>query len=404
MALHLACIFRVKTLVIVHKSFLMNQWKERIESFVPHAKIGKIQGQIIDTADKDIVLAMLQSVSTKDYPEDTFADIGLVIADEAHHLSAEVFCRALPKVAAKYMMGLSATPKRKDGLTKVFKWYLGEIAYTLDRTETQPVLAKMITFKCGDPEYGLEKTNFRGAPLIPVLVSDLCRIQSRNDLIQDQIRFYIREDRQIMVISDRLAHLEELKNQFDSDVEKMFSESDRPSSGFYTGKQKQKELNVNEHKRVIFATYGLVREGLDILTLNTIIFATPVADVVQAAGRIFRRIHVMPPLIIDIADTFSIFFKWNKTRRSFYSKKDFIICEYIHHDYDDFSEIDESSETMIASRDDNSVFLDDLDGVENIQENDIFMSSFPPNKRNRSNSSHRQSDSTVDFCCSDDEG
>ena len=116
-----------KTLVVVHKTFLLNQWKNRIEQFLPKARVGIVQGTTMDVEDKDIVIGMLQSLSMKDYDNSIFDNFGLVIYDEVHHLSAETFSKALPKVATKYLLGLSATPNRKDGLSKVFKYYIGNI-------------------------------------------------------------------------------------------------------------------------------------------------------------------------------------------------------------------------------------------------------------------------------------
>jgi superfamily II DNA or RNA helicase len=84
-----------KTLVIVHKEFLMNQWIERIEQFLPGARVGKIQGPIIDIDDKDIVIGMLQSLSMKEYPASIFESFGFTIIDEVHHISSEVFSNAL---------------------------------------------------------------------------------------------------------------------------------------------------------------------------------------------------------------------------------------------------------------------------------------------------------------------
>jgi superfamily II DNA or RNA helicase len=119
----------VKTLVIVHKEFLLNQWIERIHQFLPTARVGKIQGSTVDVDNKDIVIGMLQSLSMKDYPADTFTSFGLMVIDEVHHISSEVFSCALFKVVTKYTMGLSATMNRKDGTTKVFKMFLGDVVY-----------------------------------------------------------------------------------------------------------------------------------------------------------------------------------------------------------------------------------------------------------------------------------
>ena len=90
---------KVKTLVVVHKEFLVNQWKERIAQFLPNAKVGKIQSNVINTKDKDIVIGMLQSISMKEYDESVFSDFGFVIYDECHHLGAEVFSKALLKTS-----------------------------------------------------------------------------------------------------------------------------------------------------------------------------------------------------------------------------------------------------------------------------------------------------------------
>ena len=111
----------------------MDQWQERIKQFLPSSRVGIIQGEIIDIEDKDIVLGMLQSISMKEYPHSLFQEFGLTILDEVHHLSAEVFSRALFKIVTQYMLGLSATMKRKDGLTHVFKMFLGDVIYSKKR-------------------------------------------------------------------------------------------------------------------------------------------------------------------------------------------------------------------------------------------------------------------------------
>ena len=151
-ALKIIAELRKKTLVIVHKGFLLNQWIERIAEFLPGAKVGRIQGQIIDLDGKDIVIGMLQSLSMKEYPAELFASFGLTIVDECHHISSEVFCRSLQKIMTRYTLGLSATMQRKDGLTKVFKMFLGEIVYSEEREATDTVLVKAIQYVSPDKD------------------------------------------------------------------------------------------------------------------------------------------------------------------------------------------------------------------------------------------------------------
>ena len=135
-----------KTFIIVHKEFLMNQWIERIQQFLPKARVGKIQGPIIDIDDKDIVIGMLQSLSMKEYPASTFESFGLTIIDEVHHISSEVFSNSLFKLVTKYMLGLSATMNRKDGTTKVFKMFLGDVIFKGKRDEEREVVVNAIKY------------------------------------------------------------------------------------------------------------------------------------------------------------------------------------------------------------------------------------------------------------------
>ena len=129
MALNILTIIKKKTIIIVHKSFLLNQWIERIQQYLPSARIGIIQQNKVDIDDKEIVIGMLQSISMKNYDLSIFEDFGLTIIDEVHHLGAQVFSKLFKKVNTFYMLGLSATPYREDKLEKVINWHIGDILY-----------------------------------------------------------------------------------------------------------------------------------------------------------------------------------------------------------------------------------------------------------------------------------
>ena len=140
LAIYLATLLKQKTLIIVHTSVLLDQWIDRINYFVPEAKIGKVKGKVFDVEGKDFVIAMLQTIGSESrgYNSKTFADFGVTIYDEAHHMGAPSFSRTLPITTTKYTIGLSATPERNDKLEKVFYWYI----YTCCRNH--------IHFKTGD--------------------------------------------------------------------------------------------------------------------------------------------------------------------------------------------------------------------------------------------------------------
>ena len=173
-----------KTLVIVHKEFLMNQWIERIQQFLPTAKIGKIQGQIIDIDNKDIVLCMLQSISMKEYPSSMFSSFGLTIIDEVHHISSEVFSNALFKLVTKYMLGLSATMNRKDGTSKVFKMFLGEIIEKATRKkDDNSLVVRAVEYKTNDEDFNETVYDFRGSPQYSTMIGKLCNYSHRTEFI-----------------------------------------------------------------------------------------------------------------------------------------------------------------------------------------------------------------------------
>ena len=315
-ALNIISKIKKKTLVIVHKGFLLNQWVERIEQFLPNARIGKIQGQIIDIEDKDIVIGMLQSLSMKDYPCEIFSSFGLTVVDEVHHIAAEVFVRSLFKIVTPYVLGLSATMQRKDGLTKVFKMFLGDIIYKEKRDGNDKVIVKAHTFLTNDEDFNEVKYDYRGNPAYSTMISKLCTFNPRNEYI---IKIIIdtlsqNENQQLMI----LAHNKNLLTYFYKGLEHRGFDS----IGYYVGGMKEKDLKISETKKIIIATYAMASEALDIKTLTTLVMATPKTDVTQSVGRILRTKHIQP-LVIDIVDNHDLFQnQWNK-RLTYYMKENY---------------------------------------------------------------------------------
>jgi len=182
-SLYITSQLKKKTIVIVHKEFLMNQWIERIQQFLPDARIGKIQGQIIDVENKDIVLCMLQSLVLKDYPSSIFDSFGFTIIDEVHHISSETFSNALFKIVTKYMLGLSATMNRKDGTTKVFKMFLGDVVHKVEKANDHEVEVRSIHYRVDDDEFNSDILDYKGQPQISSMISKLCTYNRRTEFI-----------------------------------------------------------------------------------------------------------------------------------------------------------------------------------------------------------------------------
>jgi superfamily II DNA or RNA helicase len=317
-----------KTLIIVHKEFLMNQWIERINTYYPTARIGKIQGQVIDIDNKDIVLCMLQSLSMKDYPSTMFDSFGFTIIDEVHHISSEVFSCALFKLVTKYMLGLSATMNRKDGTTKVFKMFLGQVVYKQERSKDEVVIVRGITYQINDEEYNELELDFRGQTASSKMLSKICNYNRRSEFIIKVLKDMIQENpkQQIMVIA---SYKNILKYMYDAIIHHNIT-----TVGYYVGGMKETALKNSESKQVVLATYSMAAEGLDIKSLTTLFMITPMTNIEQSVGRILRQKHEFAPIVVDIIDTHDNFQRqWTK-RKKFYKNQNYKIIQANSTSYD----------------------------------------------------------------------
>ncbi len=306
LALYIACCLKIKTLVVVHKSFLLDQWEERIKTFVPLARIGRVQQNVEDVDGCDIVVGMLQSIAMREYDDETFRDFGLVIFDEVHVVPAPVLSRALLRLSAPYMLGLSATPVRRDGLSYVIHWFIGPLFYEHLLTGKDDVTVKVCSFQLG-----------RTLPMNMVAAATiLCAMEPRNTLIVKMICELTSIGHKVLLLSDRRAHCTTLKTMLNhADVE----------GALYLGGMKGFELKESEKRAVLLGTYSLAKEGLDIPSLDAIVLATPRSDVVQACGRILHGKTANSPVIIDIVDQWIIGRAQFNKRKVYYDKAGFTL-------------------------------------------------------------------------------
>lgn len=330
-ALHIASKLGKKTLVVVHKEFLLEQWKERIAEFLPSAKVGRIQGNVIDTADKDIVIGMLQSLSMKDYHKDVFDDFGFTIIDETHHIAAEAFSNSLFKIVTPYMLGLSATMTRKDGMTKVFKLFLGEVEFKAHREKTN-VTVHAIQFNSVDAKYNEPIVNFKGQTHYTLMINKIAEYAPRVDFIARVLTDLLLDARnqQIMILS----HTKQLLHALHA----MVVHLELATVGYYVGGMKAADLKDTENKRIVLATYAMAEEALDIKTLTTLIMATPKTNVTQSIGRILREAHERP-LVVDIVDTHDMFTSQWKKRKTYYNQQQYRVQFCNSTTYPEFREI-----------------------------------------------------------------
>lgn len=332
---------KTKTIIVVNKIPLMKQWEREIKQFLPNARIGFIQGQKnIKIENTDIIIAMLQSLARIDYPDDFFEDIGGVVVDECHNTSSKVFSNVLKKLCCKYTIGLSATPKRSDGCEYVFKWHLGDIVYSSNTLrEGLPPIIKLIKLKSDDYKEITVTNTITGQNQIQFtsMLSDLIQMPKRNELILKTIMNCVKENRTILVMSDRRSHLQLIYNNLQA-------QSVSFTYGLFLGQMKSKDLDKSMSCQVILATYSAFSEGVSKKDLDTLILITPKkyighlknasknesGKMEQIVGRIFRKEHTeIHPMIIDLCDDFSVYKNQSFQRMTFYKShfKNYQLCK-----------------------------------------------------------------------------
>lgn len=322
-ALYIASQLRVPTLVIVHNSFLRDQWEERVKMFLPNARIGRIQGDKCEVEGRDVIIAMLQTLSMKEIPIATFKPIGLVIVDECHHIASEVFVQALPKVTSKFMLGLSATPVRKDGLMYVAHWFLGPLLYnsnTGDTTDTA-VQVEVYQYDNKDPVFNEIIYNRQGVMFTSLMINKLTECEHRTKWLAEILEDVLEESphRQVLVLTDRVQHTKDLLAALPPALQASSAilSQDVPAA---------KRTEFCSSCSVLIATYAMCKEGFDVPTLNTLLMATPRPDVDQIVGRILRvekSARTTNPLILDVVDP--QFRRQFQERNALYKKRSYSV-------------------------------------------------------------------------------
>jgi superfamily II DNA or RNA helicase len=345
-AIKIWSIMKVKCLVLVHKDFLAEQWKEEIQKLT-NAKIGIIKGKKVLTENCDIVIAMIPSLMVNDYDLKGFQ---MIIADECHHLAAPSFSKVLNKIACKYMLGLSATPERDDKLETVFKYYLGDTAFEYVEPPNPDVDIEFYHFAdTGQKEY-TEIFTPAGKRSKSRMITNLSGYDARNDFIVDKIAELVKLGRDVIVTSGRRGKENKGDSDSDSDDDTEKNNSkDTVGNSFqqlkiladklltkyniesvtYVGGDKVSKLKEMDTKKVLFSIYQMVEEGFNCPKLNTMIYATPITKTKQIRGRIMRQKHEkFRPLIIDIIDCFSNFKNQANQRKNQYVKAGYNIKNF----------------------------------------------------------------------------
>lgn len=244
-----------------------------------------------------------------------------IVVSNCHHIGAEVFSRALFNMVTPYMLGLSATLQRKDGLSKVFKYFIGDVVYEQKaKQDEHNVLVRAMQFQTNNDVFNRVEYNFKGQMNYAIMIRKLCESTRRSEFILNVVYDLLQENahHQIMV----LAHNKSVLKYFHDAIQ----HRQWATVGYYVGGMKEKDLKSTEQCRVVIATYAMAEEALDIKTLTTLVMATPKTDVQQAVGRILRSKHSSArPIVVDITDTHDVFKRQWKKREKYYRKRGYSI-------------------------------------------------------------------------------
>ena len=311
----ISCELKLKTLILVNTSVLLDQWIDRISEFIDGAKIGIIKQNKFDIEGKTHVVASAQTIVSRveTFDKNAFDSFGLLIVDECHNFSAQILSKVIGISGCKYRLGLSATPFRKDKFDKVGFHSIGEIGASIQRTtESQELNIECIQLDFNVEHHDIYRAGGKKLPNLAKMVNELCENDERNNFIIKAILQKVSEKRHIIVTSSRRNHLKVLADKLEENGFNDF--------GFLIGGIK-KNPDI-EKKQVLLCTFQFVAEGLDIPSLCTLIMISPKVDITQACGRILRtNPNKKTPVILDLVDCEShVFINQGMKRKAYYKK------------------------------------------------------------------------------------
>lgn len=319
------------TLILVHRRELLNQWVERLRSFmnIDPKQIGVIGGGkrkptgIID-------VALIQSLVRKGEVADMVADYGHLIVDECHHLSAASFELVARRSKARYVVGLSATIARKDGHHPIIFMQCGPVRHRVDarvqaaeRGIRHRVRDRSTKFELPPSLSSIER------PSIPAIYAALAQDSERNDLIFDDVLKSLEAKRSPVVLTERKDHLDYLRQRFSPFVKNLVV----LRGGMSAGDRKMADVAMrvsDDQERLILATGRYIGEGFDDARLDTLFLTMPIAwkgTLAQYVGRLHRQHDgKRDVLVVDYVDqTVPVLARMAAKRRAGYRALGYVI-------------------------------------------------------------------------------
>jgi superfamily II DNA or RNA helicase len=331
--LEIAARLGMRTLWLTHTSDLLRQSMDRAKGVfdLKPEDFGTITAGKINIGNV-ITFATVQTMS-KVKPESYDDQFDVVIVDEAHHVvgtptQVQMFYKVISSISARYKFGLTATPKRSDGLTPCMYALIGEKICEIDKKEVADTTCDVcVSFRDTGFEPDIDKILMPDGTLsFTKLIKEITNDSIRNDFISYDVAC-IAKGHTCLVLTDRVEHVKTLV--------KLISEKGVSVSPLYA-KASKKDKYARENAlsqlsrkeiQVVVATFALAREGLDVPSLDCVVFATPQkneAVVLQSAGRVCRKSDGKKcGYVFDYVDNFPMLVKWFKKRCSMYNRAGF---------------------------------------------------------------------------------
>ena len=297
LAINLACNIKLKTLIIVNKIVLIKQWEESILKFCPTALIQKLTSK---TKMKDCDFYIMNAMNISKMGRKFYESIGCVVADEVHLLVAETLAKSLQYLTPRYLIGLSATPYRLDGLNKLLDLYFGEDKIIREMNR-EHIIYKVNT----GIEIEMELVESTGKVNWGAVLKSQSDNEERNELIIKIIQKF--KDRNFLVLCKRVEQATFLFNKL-------------KDLGEYTDNLIGSKQEFDRDCRVLVGIHQKVGTGFDWAKADALLLACDLdAYFIQALGRIFRKKDTIP-IVFDLVDNNFILTKHFKNRLQVYEK------------------------------------------------------------------------------------
>ena len=290
--LYIIASLKVNTLILVDSKEIQDQWEQRIEQFLEYPASLRKKDRFVckyngssKRLNGHIDIAMVRSLKNHEDLSSLLKDYGLTIIDECHHVACDSFLHVMRHIRSKHIYGLSATPKREDGLFKVITMYCGQIR----KQVSERAVKREYSFR----QYLIPRyTNCRTLKdrySYTDMCTELMNDQVRNYMIVKDVLHEYHEHSNIILLTERIEHLTILFKMLETACNDVYMLSG--AAGRYERKATLEEIKISTHQYILLATSKLLGEGFDLPSLNCLFLVLPISSktrITQYTGRIHR--------------------------------------------------------------------------------------------------------------------